>query len=348
MSLDFLRNNGASRVTSETTQPDLLTDTVPQDPTPEEAINWSLETPADEWQPIDVNSADRGTGWPYRPERFVDGKDVGYTVAWLRSPEGYPVPVRLAQIGSVVMREVNGELRREFEKMERVVVMSDLFPWDEIESFARALQANQFRLLLCSRPDSGWSYLYEPMRKATQNRSNDEMIELEKLAFGQDRRVPTLLDGRLAPRASIPTDNNSPVIGVVKTHSRNYLHKQGWQVYYSLEPGQRTPVFRLESQKWGLSVVSWYLRLTGTGGAMPNWGVVRLEMPEGFFTETTSGPIDYINRISRLVYDYRCRDNQYTRAPVSLHPIQRAEESLGALFTEAETLISRFYRLTSL
>jgi hypothetical protein len=348
MSLDFLRNNGASRVTSETTQPDLLTDTVPQDPTPEESIGWDVEVSADEWQPIDVHTADLKSEWAYRPERFVDGKDVGHTVAWLRSPEGYPVPVRLAQIGAVVMREVSGQLRREFELMDRIVVMSDLFPWDEVESFARALQVNRFRLLLCGKPEGGWSYLYEPMRKATQNRSNDEMIELEKLAFSKDRCVPTILDGRLVPRASIPTDNNSPVIGVIKTHARNYLHRQGWQVYYNLEPGQRTPAFRLENPKKGLNIISWFLRLDGNGGAMPNWGVVRLEMPEGFFVRTAGGSFDYINHVSHLVYDYRCRDDQYRRAPVSLYPIQRAEENLGALFTQSEMLIHRFYHLTNL
>jgi len=348
MSLDFLRNNGASRVTGEITQFDLLTDTVSQDPTPEETIGWSIEQAADQWQTIDVSSANWGSGWAYRPERFVDGKDVGHTVAWLRSPEGYPVPVRLAQIGAVAMHEVRGQLRREFELIERVITLSDLFPFDEVENFARALQVNRFRLLLCGRPEGGWSYLYEPMRKATQNRSNDEMIDLEKLTYSQGRAAPTILDGRLIPRASIPTDNTSPVIGVIKTHSQNYLHERGWQVYYDLEPCQRTPVFRLDNPKKGLNIVSWFLRLAGSGGAMPNWGVVRLEMPEAFFLQAVGGSFDYINRVSRLIYEYRCRDDRYTRAPVSLYPIQRAEESLGALFTESETLISHFYRLASL
>jgi len=349
MSLDFLCNNGANRVTDEIAQLDFINDDVSQDPGADETLDLEIEAPADEWEPVDVMDADYKRGWENRPERFVDGKDVGRTVAWLRSPEGYPSPVRLAQVGAVVMREVNGELRREFAIVERVVIMADMFPWDEVESFARALKDNNFRLLLYNRPTSGWSYLYEPVRKATYNRSIAEMIELEKLAFSRDRSVPTLLDGPLAPRTSIPTDDLSPVIGVVKTHAQNYLHQQGWRVFYDLQPGQRTPAFRVRSQRWGgFSVVSWYLRLDGEGGEMPNWGVVRLEMPEGFFANTVGGSFDYLSNLSRLVYEYRCRDDSYGRAPVSLHPIQRAEEMLGALFTQSETIISHFYRLTSL
>lgn len=349
MSLDFLSHNGASRVTGEVAQPGFLFDDPDPDTAPQESVNLEIETSANDWAPQEVLSSGDWRNWDARPARFVDGKDVGRTVAWLQNADGYPCPVRLAQVGAIAMREANGELRREFAHVERVVVMADMFPWEEVESFGRALKANGFRLLLVNPPQAGWSHPYEPVRKAASTRSITEMIELEKLAFSQDRSVPTILDGPLSPRTSIPTDNVSPVIGVVKTHARNYLHPHGWKVFYNLQPGQRTPAFRVESQRWGgFSVVSWYLRLDGAGGEMPNWGVVRLEAPEGFFTQTLGGSFDYLNRVSRLVYDYRCRDEGYSRAPVSLHPIQRAEESLGALFTESDTLISRFYRLTSL
>jgi len=49
-----------------------------------------------------------------------------------------------------------------------------------------------------------------------------------------------------------------------------------------------------------------------------------------------------------LICQYRCTDKSYQRASVSLYPIQRAEECLGALFTGAETIINRFYSLTQL
>src|SRR5690606_32038378 len=97
----------------------------------------SIEQAAAEWEPINVRSATIPRPWGYRPLRFIDGKDVGRTVAWLQSRDGYPVPVRLSEIGAVVMRDVDGQLRREFSMVEKVVsLVVDLFPWDEIEAFA--------------------------------------------------------------------------------------------------------------------------------------------------------------------------------------------------------------------
>ena len=102
-----------------------------------------------------------GTDWESCPIRFVDGKDVGRTVAWLQSSRSEdPVPVRLSEIGAVVLRNVHGTLRREFAQVERVVsLMADSFPWDEVESFAIALQEQGFRLLPCPQPEGGWSVI---------------------------------------------------------------------------------------------------------------------------------------------------------------------------------------------
>src|SRR5579872_180798 len=155
MGLDFLSNYGARRAGDYSDPPELFTtagnagdDSAEEES--EEQIGLDYEVPRADWRPLDVPPSAPDAGWPLRPTRFVDGKDVGHTVAWLRSREGYPVPVRLAEIGGVVMRNVDGELRREFAKVERVVsMMTDPFPWDEVESFAMALQERGFRLLNC-------------------------------------------------------------------------------------------------------------------------------------------------------------------------------------------------------
>ena len=94
-------------------------------------------------------------------------------------------------------------------------------------------------------------------------------------------------------------------------------------------------------------VVSWYLRLNGQG-EMPDWGIVRLEIPKNFFEEVIKCDFSYLNYLSNIVYAYRCRGTSYSRAPISIYPVQRAEESLGALFTPIETLVQRFYRYTNL
>ena len=52
--------------------------------------------------------------------------------------------------------------------------------------------------------------------------------------------------------------------------------------------------------------------------------------------------------LSATLYQYRCRRDDYGRAAVSLHPIVRAEESLGALLQPMNRVISQFYRLSGL
>jgi hypothetical protein len=79
---------------------------------------------------------------------------------------------------------------------------------------------------------------------------------------------------------------------------------------------------------------------------MPSWGLVRVEAPLAWFARHGSWAL--VDRLSRAIYVWRCRDASYGRAPVSLHPVVRAEELLGALFIPHGVLTSRFYRLTGL
>lgn len=350
MGLDFLRDNGARRMAAYDPQPPLWDAPTDEADVPEEVTldyeidraSWTARvvTQPPGWDPLD---------WPERPVRFIDGKDVGQTIAWLRAPGGYPVPVRLSEIGGVAVRVADGLCRRESASVERVVSMVvDPFPWDEIESFAAALQVNGFHLLPATPPGPNRkpSFDFEEMRKAAQNRSNTEMAVLEEAALAQDHLTPTIVDGRLEPRSGGFDQSRSPVVGVVKSHSKNYLHALGLQLLYQLRPGERTPLFEITGK---LPVVSWYLRLVGDGGGMPNWGIVRVEVPRSRLARRIRAEqYAYADRLSHLLCAYRCRDATYARAPVSLHPVVRAEALLGALFTPGSILASRFYRLCDL
>lgn len=368
MEIDFFRRHGAQRMRGYSSLPPLLTDGTTLDEPDTEQVVLDYEQPSEEWQPIDVENI---AGWQTSsllPQRFIDGKDVGDTVAWLQSAEGYPVPVRLSQIGAVALHVVDGELRREsVVPLERVVSMIvDLFPWDEIERLALDLQENGFRLLPSAKPDGSNDpangnllFDFERMRKTTQNRSNDEMIRLERQVLAQDAEHVAVVDGRLDPRAGAFDAATTPVIGVIKTHNKAYLHARGWSLFYSLQVGQRTPAFLLRSveppaaipgqarppgQKLNVEVVTWYLRLDGNRGELPNWGIVRVELAREYFEARGKDPA-LLNQVSCAIRAYRCRDAGYSRAPVSLYPIQRAEESLGALFTQGDQLNHRFYRI---
>jgi hypothetical protein len=257
MGLDFLKNYGGSRLDQYPAQPSM---TEMDEKERDAKVDQEYETNGDSWEPkdLDIDDTWRPGDWDERPIRFVDGKDVGETIAWLQAPSTrYPIPVRFSQIGAVVMRLIDGQCRREFEMVERTISMYiDAFPWHEIESFAADLQANGYRLLP-ARPDGGQpSPDFEKMRKANDNRTMNEMENLEKAAISQDNNTPTIIDGRLEPRRGGFDSLHSPVFGVIKTHHRNYLDDQARGVVYRLELGQRTPTFRLKEGD-SFSVISY-------------------------------------------------------------------------------------------
>lgn len=348
MGLEFLSDYGAHRMRDDAMRPLLLDHTAASsEEEAEEEANLSYERAADAWSPIDVQNEAIPANWSLRPRSFIDGKDLGRTVAWLQTAEGFPIPVRLSEIGAVVMCHHSEGISREWCVVERVVSMIvDPFPWDEVESFAFALQERGFRLLPCQKPQGRLTFDFQEMRKATQNRSLDEMLRLEKQALVYANTTPVLVDGRLASRSGGFDEAKTAVVGMIKGHYQDYLHDQGWRAYYALRLGQRTPAFLLKQKN--VDVVSWYLRIDGTADDLPTWGIVRLEIPAKFFSHTQNKDWSYINRLSRLICEYRCKDKSYQRASVSLYPIQRAEESLGALFAGSDPLVHHFYNLTHL
>jgi hypothetical protein len=317
-----------------------------------------FEKPLQLWQAItpQLPMTWRAHDWASRPVRFVDGKDVGYTVISLPSADGHILPVRLAEIGGVAMRVVDGEMRREFVRVERVVSMiTSAYPWDEMESFATALQKHQLRLLPVRPQEEKRLLDFSRMEQATRDRSRVEMILLEEMAIAQDDGIPTVVDGRLAQHDGGFDLAHSPVFGVIKNHHQTYLHRLGQQILYQLTPGQRTPAFIIRpaaatGEKF--PVVSWYVRLCNDEYAPPNHGIVRVEVALKWFDGNgycdgliNSQGVEFINQLSRTVYEYRCRESSYWRAATSLHPIVRAEESLGSLFSPMGVLRNNFYRL---
>lgn len=346
MSLDFLLHYGGRRLRQYVEQPPLET---PSDKDEEiTKANLDFEMASGDWRalPITEDSADASA----MPRRFIDGCHCGDTIAWLQDSAGHPIPVRLAEIGGVCMRIDGRSLRREFVCVERVVsLIVDPFPWHEVENFAAALVENNLRLLPANPPKDeeghrGLSHDFERMREQPRVQVQHEMAVLEELALYQNPSICSLVDGRLG-RMQQDDLSSYDVIGVIKQHHEPYLHPRGWQVLYALEPGHRTPAFQLPSKH--LPVVSWYLKLDGAHGAMPNWGIVRVEISVAHF-ERRRCNFDYLNRVSNALLHLRSRQGSYARAPVSMEPIVRAEESLKSLFAPPATLAQGFYRLTGL
>lgn len=311
-------------------------------------VDHSYEIPADDWNAIDFRQAE--VNLEDVPRRFIDGCHIHEAIAWLRDPQGYPVPVVLAELGGIAIRAEGKELAREFAIVERAVSMTvDSFPWNEVEEFAADLNEHGLRLLAVRPPNDedgrpAMTFDFQRMREQTRMGILHEMSCLEEVAWGNDRDTPTIIDGRVGKfhRCGL---HNYDVIGVIKQQKADYLHNAGWRLLYDLEPGRRTPVFVLPSKH--LPVVSWYLKLDGANGQLPNWGIVRIEMPLERF-EMRGRDFGVIDGLSRAIMEMRCRQSAYARGAVSLEPIVRAETSLKSLFCSLPALATHFYRITGL
>ncbi len=351
MGLDFVKNYGGARLEGGSPLPDQF-NTPSDDEEEGQQIQLDIERDLGHWSVIEVSNVDdwQAGVWHFSPIRFIDGKDVGQIIAWIRSPVGYPVPIRLAQVGGVAMRLIDGDIRREFFQTEKVVAMpADLFPADEVESFALALQEQGFRLLPTAQPKNGYEEIlmnYEGLRGLADQRTRFEMNNLEEAAIAQDAGTPSIVDGALDMHAGGFDKDTCPVFGVIKRHYRNYLHTAGQLLLYDLDAGERTPAFVI-ARTQRPALLSWYLKINNDAGITPDSGYVRIEIAFDWFINQHLD-WDFADRLSKVLFEYRCRQKSYSRAAVSLHPIVRAEESLASLFSSVSTLYSRFYRLAGL
>jgi hypothetical protein len=346
----FLRAHGATAVGATPPRPALP----PEDAEPETSLDLTAERDPADWRPLPLSEQPAKEG--EFPVRFIDGSHSGHPVLCVRSPQGYPVPLMLAEVGAVALRLKGRGFEREFACVERVLgFVADPFPWEQVEAFAAALaNAPEFRLrVLPARmpePDRASPFDYDAMRAQAYNRCQNEMLKLEVLALEAVPDAPTLVDGQLGGRIGEQAAGRRPlVVGAVKAPTPPALHPAGHNALLDLKPGQRTPFFRDERPS-DVRLASWFLRLAGGPRLAPNWGTVRIDVP-WVQLERYATPADrsaFVNRLSRWLVDARCRADSYARMPESLDPIVRAEDALKPLFTPVPVLVNRLYRTAGL
>lgn len=350
----FFRTYAAAPVGPTPVQPAVPPDDGDEDVA--EAVDRTIEKGEDAWKPLPVEKHPAKDG--EFPRRFIDGSQAGQPVLCVRSPQGWPIPLVLSEVGAVELKLVGRRFERGFVAVERVLsFVADPFPWEEVEGFAAELLNKpelNLRVLPANMPDlkQHSPFDYEVMRKQAYNRAQQEMATLERLAVATARSVTTLIDGPFTRVMGSPGNTDPLVIGIAKTHSKNYLHARGWRTLLDLGPDTRTPVFRVSGTKRPgeerIPVASWYVKLTSGPHLAPNWGYVRVEVPWGQFVQQFKGEFGFVNRLSRWLIDARCRTDSYARMPVSLDPIVRAEDALKPLFTPVPVLVNRLYRTAGL
>ena len=364
--MTFLQEYGATRAGAYGDSPDFFGASVGEDgeddgdaESGKPKREWNYETHL--WQPIPVRMACRWHDPCLCPTRFVDGKDVGRTIAFVRSPQGFMVPIRVSQIGGIALRAVPGSdadsdgppfsLRVESRQTDTVVsFMADLFPWNEVEQFGAALQANSFRLLISHQagPKDDMRNLAW-LNENARGRTREEMFraEREMLQALPGDMIATITDGSLDHKKE-GFSAFDPVMGIIKKHANTtLLHPPSWDTVYSLRHGERTPAIACPTEQLRDGIVTWYVRVGArTGGPLD--GVVRVEINRPFFESVVGRKFEYINYLSVCLCRWRTRNSGYSRQETTLEPIRRAEELLGAAFRPRESLNSQFYRLTGL
>jgi uncharacterized protein len=135
-----------------------------------------------------------------------------------------------------------------------------------------------------------------------------------------------VVDGPLRKRRGL-----ARTIGYIKTQQGNYLSATHTAVVTGLQPGQRSPVFRVGTA-WG--GYSWYLRLPGRPGA-PWAGMVRVECS----TDLSKQEAIHLADLSTVTLP-RFASTPYKdpRAPQNLIPIAGLERRLRALLGDPRLL----------
>ena len=161
----FLRQYAATPVGATPTQP-----AVPagdEDDDTDASVDRTVEVTEDAWTPKTVPETPATEG--EYPRRFIDGSQAGQPVLCVRSPQGWPIPLVLSEVGAVALRSTGRRFDREFVAVERVLsFVADPFPWAEVEAFADAILNKPellLRVLPANRPAEAHSpFDYEVMR----------------------------------------------------------------------------------------------------------------------------------------------------------------------------------------
>lgn len=134
-----------------------------------------------------------------------------------------------------------------------------------------------------------------------------------------------IVDGPLHGRAHVPR-----ALGYIKSHRVQYLSPELIRVVNALGPGQRTPVFALDTS-W--ERYSWYLRLPGAD--VPAAGLVRLEAAMDL---TLDQVVALANAAAKVLPRLASSPYKDPRAPQNLTPIAGLERRLRTLLGDQRLL----------
>jgi hypothetical protein len=272
------------------------------------ALDTDLELPADDWRPLLPGP---GTAAP-DIVHVVDGVRRIDARLWLETDDQTYAGIAASYAAGVVCCD----LRAGVADLVRAKIERGLFSASpDIEPIG----VPPARYEAFPLDDQGPNVLVNAVQARMTGIENDVSASLDDGAL-------VVRDGPLRTRSS-----GANVIGYVKTHSRQYLDDRLTAVVTGLHPGQRSPIFTIESQR---PIHSWYLRLPGPVGSA--WaGIVRVECSGDLSTDAAVALAD----VSAVALP-RFASTSYkdARAPQNLIPIAGLERRLRALLGDSRLL----------
>jgi hypothetical protein len=118
--------------------------------------------------------------------------------------------------------------------------------------------------------------------------------------------------------------HEGPLVGMVKRQARTYLDGDRARILARLQPGERTPIFKLGEQR--LERYSWYLRLTpGRAIDATMAGLVRLEVSAAAGLTAAQELAALASGVLPL---FASRPGHDARAPQNVYPVSALEAHL--------------------
>jgi hypothetical protein len=258
-------------------------------------VDVSVEVAATDWAPI-ARAAD-----PAGCVMFVDGVQRIDARVWVEDDDGGSRQGVCASWAAGVVR-CDGVARVVAAEVRRGV----LCPGDGVEPIAT--RHGDYRAYPV--PDSGGDPLGQALGRVRGDLEGRVAVE-----SGADRDL-LVVDGPLGDRRHI-----DGAVGYVKAHHVAYLPVAQQAVVGRLTPGQRTPLFRIGSERFRWS---WYLRLPGPA-THAWWGVVRCEAAGEL---TLDDAVARADLVAATLPRFASQPHNDPRAPQNLHPIAGLEREL--------------------
>jgi hypothetical protein len=258
-------------------------------------VDVAVEVAATDWAPIARAAPPAGC------VMFVDGVQRIDARVWVEDDDGGSRQGVCASWAAGVVR-CDGVARVVAAEVRRGV----LCPGDGVEPIAT--RHGDYRAYPV--PDSGGDPLGQALGRVRGDLEGRVAVE-----SGADRDL-LVVDGPMGDRRLI-----DGAVGYVKSHHVAYLPVAQQAVVGRLTPGQRTPLFRIGSERFRWS---WYLRLPGPA-THAWWGVVRCEAAGEL---TLDDAVARADLVAATLPRFASQPHNDPRAPQNLHPIAGLEREL--------------------